>query len=173
MCLWRPTQQGPISKNDAVRDVEYLCHRGSSMLLNFCRSCSIMLVQTCPLHDEKPRTVKQRFPWQGDVHFVFSFFQSGKSFLFLSRRQDWLIVSASYMLCLHTLLATIYSRCQVCFIPGRSHCCTEGIFFLFREMLMYKLTFCVYQHKHQASRYCSPVDFEIWVLICLPVCLDK
>lgn len=70
------------------------------MLQNFCESCSIMLVQRCLLHDEKPRTVKRRFQGQGGVHFVFSFFlQRGKSFLLRSCRQDESMASASHMLC--------------------------------------------------------------------------
>lgn len=52
------------------------------MSLNFRKSCSFMPVQTCLLHDEKPRTVKQRFPRQSGVHFVFTFRAKTKSVSF-------------------------------------------------------------------------------------------
>lgn len=150
------------------------------MSLNFCKSCSIMLVQKCPLHDEKPRTVQRRFPRQSGVHFVFFFplLSSQGVKPFLSRRQDWSMVSASYMLllCLHRWqCSTPGVKCV--FIPSRSHCCTEGIFFfllliVLREMLMYKSTSRAELHKQAGSAVL--VDLEIWVLKkILRVYLDK
>lgn len=132
-----------------------------------------MLVQKCLLHDEKPRIVKRRFPRQSGVHFVFlSFF-----FFFLLSRTGRCFL-ASYMLCFACTGCNALLQASVYFIPNRSHCCTEGIFFLFRviilrEMLMYKSTFCVERYKRQVSRYYSAVDLEIWVLTFLPVYLGK
>lgn len=82
------------------------------------------------------------------------------------------------MLCFACTGCNALLQASVYFIPNRSHCCTEGIFFLFRviilrEMLMYKSTFCVERYKRQVSRYYSAVDLEIWVLTFLPVYLGK
>lgn len=108
--------------------------------------------------------------------WVFFFFFQGEKCFFSSSSfsQAGLVDSFSFICALLAQVTTIYSRHPVYFIPSRSHCCTEGIFFfLFRETLMYKLTICAYRYKHQASGYCSPVDLEIWVLIFLPTCLDR
>lgn len=40
--------------------------------------------------------------------------------------------SASYMLCFACTGGNALLQASVYFIPNRSHCCTEGIFFLFR-----------------------------------------
>lgn len=74
------------------------------MSLNFCKSCSILLVQNVCFTMRNPGLFSGGF--HDKVVSILSFLlslQGVKSFLQRSRRQDWLTVSASYMLllCLH------------------------------------------------------------------------
>lgn len=122
-----------------------------------------MLVQKCLLHEEKPRTVTQRFPQQNGVHFVFFFFsQRRKSFLLLSRRQDWSMVSASYMLCFACTGGNALLQASVYFIPNRSHCCTEGIFFLFRVIILRETLMYKYAWNGTKTRPAGTEVLSIW-----------
>lgn len=122
-----------------------------------------MLVQKCLLHEEKPRTVTRRFPQQNGVHFVFFFFsQRRKSFLLLSRRQDWSMVSASYMLCFACTGGNALLQASVYFIPNRSHCCTEGIFFLFRVIILRETLMYKYAWNGTKTRPAGTEVLSIW-----------
>lgn len=186
MCQWRPSHKGSNylkktkTKNDAVRIVEYLCHTGCSMSLNFPpKSSSIMLVQKQTKENvcfvmRKPRTVQRRFQ---EVAFIFSFFNF---FIFLQRGRSFLRLHTRF-----ALLAQVAPRASAYFITSRCHCCTEGIFFFLSfffflfvqgQTLMYKSSFCPFVCNGttpQASRYCRAVDLDLWVLAFVPVCLDE
>jgi len=85
------------------------------------------------------------------------------------------------MLCFACTGGNALLQASVYFIPNRSHCCTEGIFFLFRVITLRekanvqkKSTFRVERYKQQAPGvlWCCRSS-KIWVLTFLPVHSDK
>ena len=81
--------------NDAVRNVEYLCHTGCSMLQNLAELLPSCLYKTCLLQNEKPGTICRGFHGKVVSIFVFFFiilfgFWEKKYIIFALRRQDWL-----------------------------------------------------------------------------------
>lgn len=141
------------------------------MSLHFCKSFSSCLYKNVCFTMRNPGLLSGRFPRQSGVHFVFFLLlQRVKSIILLSRRQDRWLGSYVALLRLHNapLQASVY------FIPIRSHCCTEGIFFLFRLIILRNAnvkqsTFRVDQDEHSASA----VDLELWVRMFLPENLDE
>lgn len=115
------------------------------------------------------------------VFFFLSFFFAKRKIISFAFSQAGRVDGFSFihaLLCFACTGGNALLQASVYFIPNRSHCCTEGIFFLFRviilrELLMYKSPFCVERYEHQASRYCRAVDLEIWVLTFLPLYMDK
>lgn len=99
-------------------------------------------------------------------------------FCFLLDRTGWW-GSASYMLCFACTGGNALLQASVYFIPNRSHCCTEGIFFLFRvnhaqrKANVQKSTFSRGTVQTAGPGFCGAVDLQIWVLTFLPVHLDK
>ena len=86
--------------------------------------------------------------WRPFCLFIFILF----AFLFLVGSR-WFQLHT--LLCLHRWQRSVY------FIPNRSHCCTEGIVFLFRVNANVQTRHFVWKrYKHEASRYCSAVD--VW-----------
>lgn len=97
------------------------------------------------------------------LSFFFYFFsQRRKSFLLLSRRQDWSMVSASYMLCFACTGGNALLQASVYFIPNRSHCCTEGIFFLFRVIILRETLMYKYAWNGTKTRPAGTVVLSIW-----------
>lgn len=123
------------------------------MSLHFCKSFSSCLYKNVCFTMRNPGLLSGRFPRQSGVHFVFFLLlQRVKSIILLSRRQDRWLGSYVALLRLHNapLQASVY------FIPIRSHCCTEGIFFLFRLIILRNAnvkqsTFRVDQDEHSAG----------------------
>lgn len=111
------------------------------------------------------------------LSFFFLFFFAKKKIISVAFSQAGLVDGFSFihaLLCLHR-----WQRST----PGVSVFHSQQISLLYRGDFLFvqgnhtqrnaNVQIRVERYKNQASRYCSAVDLEIWVLTFLPVCLDK
>lgn len=151
------------------------------MSLNFCKSCSSCLYKNVCFMMRNPGLLSGGFHDKvvSILSFYFLFFCKEENLLFsffVGRTGGWFQLHTS--LCFACTGGNALLQASVYFIPIRSHCCTEGIFFLFRLIVLRNANV---KNRHfvwngtntRPSRYCSAVDLEIWVLTFLPVKLDK